>query len=123
LLVAGNPIPKFRPGNVRYIGYVNDLAPVYSAVDFTILPSYYEPFGLVVLESVQCGTPVIVTRNVGAAELLTEREAIFLADNRPKTMADTIRRLKSGLRVEPGFALHHNLTLDQHITMIKAHFL
>ena len=119
LLVAGNKIPAYHPVNVRYIGFVNNLADVYSAVDFTILPSHYEAFGLVIPESLQCGTPVIVTKNVGAAELLTEREAVILADNRPETIADAIRRLDGSLKVEPDFAGRHNLSINQHIREIK----
>lgn len=119
LLVAGSPIGSGHPANVRYIGYVNNLRPVYSAVDFTVLPSYYEPFGLVVPESIQCGTPVIVTKSVGAAELLSEEEGILLEDNSHETMVRTMTRLDSGHRVAAGFAEQHGLTIEQHINLIK----
>jgi D-inositol-3-phosphate glycosyltransferase len=36
-----------------------DLAYYYSAADITVMPSYHESFGLVALESMACGTPVI----------------------------------------------------------------
>lgn len=119
LLVAGSKIPGSVPDNVRYIGYIQQLAPVYSAVNFTILPSDYEAFGLVVPESLQCGTPVIVSRNVGAAELLTEEEAVFLPDNRPETIMNAIMHLDDRFSVPPDFAGRHNLTVDQHVTAIK----
>ena len=122
LLVAGSAIASPHPSNVRYIGYVQDLRPVYGAVDFTVLPSYYEPFGLIVPESLQCGTPVIVTRNVGAAELLTGQEAVLLGDNNHKTLVDAIGQLERGVRVESGFADRHGLTIDQHIHAIKEVF-
>ena len=69
LVVAGRPIPQTGP-NVRWLGYRNDMADVYRAVDCTVLASRYEPFGLVGVESVLCGTPVIVAGNVGCAEVL-----------------------------------------------------
>lgn len=119
LLIAGQAIGAGHSDNVRYIGYVNNLAPVYGAVDFTILPSYYEPFGLVVPESLQCGTPVIVTQSVGAAELLSPEEGILLANNDHKTILTTLKQLERGLRIEPGFACRHRLTIDQHIESIK----
>jgi len=122
LLVAGSAITGPHPVNVRYIGYVNDLRPVYGAVDCTVLPSYYEPFGLVVPESLQCGTPVMVTRNVGATELLTGHEAVLLDNNNPATLVEAIRQLERGVRIEPGFAERHGLTIDQHIQSIKAAF-
>jgi D-inositol-3-phosphate glycosyltransferase len=33
----------------------------YNAADFCVIPSYYESFGLVALESLACGTPIIAT--------------------------------------------------------------
>ena len=58
-MVAGRPIDETGP-NIHYLGYRSDIEDVYRAVDFTILASTYEPFGLVGVESVLCGTPVLV---------------------------------------------------------------
>ncbi|MGI6655974.1 MAG: glycosyltransferase family 4 protein [Desulfobulbus sp.] len=122
LLVAGHDIPRNHPENIRYIGYINNLAPVYSAVDCTILPSHYEAFGLAIPESLQCGTPVITTVAAGAAELLTDREAVVLPDNQPTTLIRAIRQLERHWHIEPGFAQRHHLEIDQHITRLKALF-
>ncbi|MBU0960246.1 MAG: glycosyltransferase family 4 protein [Proteobacteria bacterium] len=122
LLVAGSKIPQAHPENCRYIGYIPNLAPVYSAVDFTILPSDYEAFGLVIPESLQCGTPVIASKEVGATELLSARDGIILTDNRPETIARTIRELNTTFTVTDNFALAHGLTIGQHIHAIKMLF-
>lgn len=37
----------------------------YSASDVCVVPSYYEPFGTVPLESMACGTPVVASRTGG----------------------------------------------------------
>jgi len=123
LLVAGSKIAGPHPENVRHLGYCTNLAPVYAAVDYTILPSHYEPFGLVVPESMQCGSPVVVTRQVGAAELLQGEPAVLLDDNQPETIADALRQLGRGQRVEPGFADRHGLGVDHHINEIKRLFI
>lgn len=49
--------------NVTFAGLIEqDKLPVYySAADVTVVPSYYESFGLVPLESLACGTPVVAT--------------------------------------------------------------
>ncbi|MDD5433240.1 MAG: glycosyltransferase family 4 protein [Candidatus Pacebacteria bacterium] len=47
-----------------------DLKKAYSAADLFVLPSVSEPFGLAVLESVSLGTPVLVSKQSGVAEVI-----------------------------------------------------
>lgn len=83
LIVAGRPL-KLPPGytgpRVHYIGYRKDIEKVYGACDFSILASVYEPFGLAPVESLFCGTPVVIAENLGAAEIL------------PRSCCETFRR-------------------------------
>jgi len=53
---------------VRFLGFVNqsELPATYTAADILVLPSAYEPFGLVVNEAMLCRCPVIVSDRVGA---------------------------------------------------------
>ena len=55
--------------HVRFLGFVNQsaLPAVYTAADLMVLPSEYEPFGVVVNEASCCGCPVAATDRVGAA--------------------------------------------------------
>jgi len=58
-------------GRVRFLGHVTDaeLVDVYAAADVSVVPSRaWEGFGLVVLESLAAGTPVIVTDEGGLPE-------------------------------------------------------
>jgi glycosyltransferase involved in cell wall biosynthesis len=53
---------------VRFLGFLNQstLPEVYTASDILVLPSDYEPFGLVVNEAMLCGCCVVVSDRVGA---------------------------------------------------------
>jgi len=54
--------------HVRFLGFLNQsqLPAVYKSVDLMVLPSAYEPFGVVVNEAMCCGCPVVVSDRVGA---------------------------------------------------------
>ncbi len=71
LYVAGSEFTSSAL-NVHYLGFVNETNELYAAVDCTLHPSIYEPFGQIVSESISCGTFVIVSNNVGAKEIITE---------------------------------------------------
>ena len=53
--------------NVQFAGLLpaDQLAYLYSAADVSIVPSRVEPFGLVAIEAMACGTPVIATNAGG----------------------------------------------------------
>jgi len=59
---------------IRMLGHsgANELAAIYADVDGLIVPSLYEPWGLVVHEGLGNGLPVIASDQVGAADDLVE---------------------------------------------------
>ncbi len=67
LVVAGRPVPK-TSDTIRYVGYCHEIENLFAAADFTVVASVYEPFGLVGVESVMCGTQIVIAENVGSAE-------------------------------------------------------
>ncbi len=75
----------------------------YSAAEVVVMPSHYESFGMVALESMACGTPVIATK-VGGLELLVQDEITGLSvpDDDPESLANQLKRIlcKEGLREE-----------------------
>lgn len=67
------------------------LPSLYSSADLTIVPSIYEPFGSVPLESLACGTPVIVSRNTAMKETIETSVGYFIPEITPESIANTIR--------------------------------
>ena len=91
--------------SVTFLGTVgqNELPRLYSAADVCVVPSYYESFGLVPLESLACGTPVVATNVGGAVSVIRQGETGYvLADNAPRHLAQKIAMLlsDSGVGVE-----------------------
>lgn len=60
-------------GKVLFAGFARgeELAGLYKTADLFVLPSVSEPFGITPLESLSAGTPVIVSKQSGVAEVLT----------------------------------------------------
>jgi len=65
---------------IVFAGRQEDVENYYAAADMVALPSLQEAFGNVVLESLAAGLPVLVSREVGAAELLTGNLADGIVD-------------------------------------------
>ena len=61
---------------------VSDVETLYGALDLFVLPAHIEEFGLVGLEAMACGTPVLLSRTTGAAELIEEAHADLILDSR-----------------------------------------
>jgi glycosyltransferase involved in cell wall biosynthesis len=89
--VAGRP-PARTSERLRYIGYVKELAECYQAADFTILASTYEPFGLVGIESVMCGTPVIFPSSIGCCDAIAPHAKFVFAPNDLADLRATLER-------------------------------
>jgi D-inositol-3-phosphate glycosyltransferase len=69
----------------------------YSAADVCVVPSYYESFGLVALESLACGTPVVAADVGDLKNIIRQGETgCVTADNSPERLASGIASLLSG---------------------------
>ncbi|MGH9865713.1 MAG: glycosyltransferase family 4 protein [Candidatus Acidiferrales bacterium] len=85
-------------GRTRFLGFVNQsgLPQVYCGSDLLVLPSEYEPFGVVVNEMMLCGHAAIVSDRVGAKfDLVREGETGFVypcgdIDALAKLLRDTL---------------------------------
>ena len=63
----------------------------YSAADVLVMPSHYESFGLVALEAMACGTPVIASQVGGLAFLVKDGETGYhVPDQDPEALCDKL---------------------------------
>ena len=78
---------------VIFLGRIeqNELPVYYNAADICVVPSFYESFGLVALEAMACGTPVVASRVGGLASIVKNNITGLLISWRfPETFADAI---------------------------------
>jgi glycosyltransferase involved in cell wall biosynthesis len=66
---------------------------LYQSATVFVLPSYSENFGNVVLEAMQRGLPVVVTPEVGAAEIVRKSDAGLVVAGNPELLGAAICRL------------------------------
>lgn len=59
---------------VHFLPFQTDVAIVFSAFDWTILPSDSETFGMVTVESMSCGVPVLGSGAGGTTELISDEK-------------------------------------------------
>ncbi len=80
---------------VQFTGPSNDVATYYAAADLFALPTQYEAWGLVIVEALACGLPVVTSRLAGASAAVQEgRTGILLDDpNDPAEIAAGLRPL------------------------------
>ncbi|MBM4424261.1 MAG: glycosyltransferase family 1 protein [Chloroflexi bacterium] len=66
----------------------------YASAQAVIMPSHYESFGLVALEAMACGTPVIASEVGGLAFLVRDGETGFTVPDRdPEALCDKLQML------------------------------
>lgn len=71
------------------------LRELYQSADVTLLPSVCESWGLVVVEAMACGSPVVVSSNVGAAEAVEHgRSGLVVPPRAPDAIAGALHRLR-----------------------------
>lgn len=98
-VIDGSPYPQLAESlglsnRVHFLGFRRDIPSLMKVVDFFVFPSRYEPFGLVVIEAMATGLPVITASCAGAAPLITTEAGIVLSDpDDTKALAEAMQKL------------------------------
>ena len=94
---------------IDFVGRVDheELPLYYNAADVCVVPSYYESFGMVALESMACGTPVVATRAGGLPTIVHHGHTGYLKSWRcPEAFANSVEMImaSTGLQESMGAA-------------------
>jgi glycosyltransferase involved in cell wall biosynthesis len=75
---------------VKFWGFVDDIRQLMWAADLFVLPSHNEPFGLVLLEAMACGLPVIATDSGGPLDMLPKGSGWFFQAGDAQALAENL---------------------------------
>jgi len=98
--------PRWR-GDVHFLGAgrIGDLPALFGRAAISVLPSRWEPYGMVILESMATGTPVVATRDGAIPELVTHPDLGRLFDPgpegtvEPSNLAGLVHAMLEGLEL------------------------
>lgn len=83
----------------KFVGVRDDLEKIYPVMDLFVLPSLREPFGLVLLEAMASGIPVLATSTGGPVDFIQPGEnGVLVAPKDSNALAEQIANLLSDVK-------------------------
>ncbi len=96
------------------------LLELYNSAKLVLYAPYLEPFGLVPIESMGCGTPVIGVREAGIRETVINEVTGMLVERDPEVFADTISKTLKNKHMMDEMSLRSIETVKEFWTMNHA---
>ncbi|WP_276663078.1 glycosyltransferase [Syntrophomonas wolfei] len=86
---------------VRFLGMLNreQVRDYLQQVDVFVLPSLYETFGVVIIEALASGKPVIATKCGGPECVVTDLNGLLVPRNDVESLADALVKMKECLKL------------------------
>jgi glycosyltransferase involved in cell wall biosynthesis len=95
---GGQALLRAFPGRYRHVPFLlpEALVDYYHQADVLVLPSLLDSFGLVALEAMACGTPVLVTDHAGAKDVVREGvDGFVVPHGSAEALAERLRLLSA----------------------------
>ncbi|KZX14600.1 glycosyltransferase family 4 protein [Methanobrevibacter filiformis] len=83
-------IKKEKISNVIFTGKRKDIENIIPSSDILVLPSFYESFGIVLIEALSCGKPVIGSDIKSIRSIITEDVGLLIDPNNTKDITNKI---------------------------------
>jgi glycosyltransferase involved in cell wall biosynthesis len=81
-------------GRTVFAGHQTNVPEWMAAMDVMVSASQNEPFGMVIIEAMALGKPVVAVRAGGPAEIIRhDHDGLLMESNRPDQLAEALRRL------------------------------
>ncbi|MBU1885936.1 glycosyltransferase family 4 protein [Patescibacteria group bacterium] len=109
---------------IKYVTFKNSkfrlsdsqLVKLYQSSVATLCLSHHEPFGLIALESMACGTPVIAIKEGGYKETVIHKQTGLLIGRNPQQLADAMELIVNDKKLRNQLAKKGMLRMKQYFT-------
>ena len=111
--------------SVFFFGKFAEVIPFYNRMDIFILPSLYEGFGIVLLEAMASGVPVVATNVDGIKEVVEDgKSGILVPPKNPEAIAKAVTRIIEDTQlqndlVEEGFNRARLFDIQEHLLKLE----
>lgn len=124
-LMKKKPALKLHITGKDWISDDNEFSKLYSSARIVVCLARKEPFGLIPLEAMACGVPVIAVNEGGYKETVIDGQTGYLVPRDPKSLADKLEFLLSNEKIRAKMgenARHHieqNWTWDKSVKNLE----
>ena len=114
VIVGGGPLfkklnQKVEDENIRdviFLGSRNDVENIIPSCDVLVLPSLSESFGLVLIEALACGKPVIGSNVGGITEIINDDVGLLVNPTKISSIASAIDKVINDVEFRVGLSLN-----------------
>ena len=105
---------------VHFAGFRTNIPEVLKLFTISAVPSWQEPFGITIIESMAAGIPVVATNSAGATEIIDNRNNGLLCEPKdPKSLSEKIIELLDDVPMQKKFVNKGFDTVEKNYTIEK----